>query len=250
MCSTRRHISGCAPLWEEVRASIVPAFIHSNVISKFICRVNSQRLVYSPWIRNFFRAWCDRDRPDGGSSTEFLHCEDLTESSFHQFATHFDQICNILSRNRGSFVQQFRYCLRNARRRARNLGDESWVYLVPVVILKPIFHGFCSTIIPPIDCRNFLANLPLMMSFDAIIKSDGHLRTAHISNARHLIVPEVPDFSCGRFNICWSTSKLIRSAMITVALSQSRCLWPRGRGGGKDFSIPLSFYCHHSWSSW
>jgi hypothetical protein len=39
------------------------------------------------------------------------------------------------------------------------------------------------------------------MSFEAIIKSDGHLRNAHISNAGHLIVPEVPDFSRGRFSI-------------------------------------------------
>jgi hypothetical protein len=40
------------------------------------------------------------------------------------------------------------------------------------------------------------------MFFEAIIKSDGHLRNAHISNAGHLIVPEVPDFSAGFLNIC------------------------------------------------
>jgi hypothetical protein len=55
MCSTRRHISGCTPLWSEVRASIVPALLYSNLISTFICRVAPQRLDCSPWIRNFFR---------------------------------------------------------------------------------------------------------------------------------------------------------------------------------------------------
>jgi hypothetical protein len=40
-----------------------------------------------------------------------------------------------------------------------------------------------------------------MMFFEAIIKADGHLRNAHISIARHLIIHEVPDFSRGRFPI-------------------------------------------------
>jgi hypothetical protein len=53
----------------------------------------------------------------------------------------------------------------------------------------------------PIGYRNFLANLPLTMSFEAILNSDGHRRNAHISNARHLVIPKVPDFWCGRFLI-------------------------------------------------
>jgi hypothetical protein len=40
-----------------------------------------------------------------------------------------------------------------------------------------------------------------MMSFEAMIKSDEHLGNAHISNARHLIVPEVPDFSRRRSSV-------------------------------------------------
>jgi hypothetical protein len=83
MCSIRRHFSVCAPLREEVLASIVPALIHSNSISKFICRAGPQRLECSPWMRNFFTVRCDRGRPEGGSSTEFFHCKTVTESSFH-----------------------------------------------------------------------------------------------------------------------------------------------------------------------
>jgi hypothetical protein len=41
-----------------------------------------------------------------------------------------------------------------------------------------------------IDYRNFLANSPLMMSFEAIIKSDGHPHNVHISNAGRFIVPK------------------------------------------------------------
>jgi hypothetical protein len=36
-----------------------------------------------------------------------------------------------------------------------------------------------------------------MTSFEAIIKFHGLLGNAHVSNARHLIVSEVPDFSAG-----------------------------------------------------
>jgi hypothetical protein len=152
-------------------------------MSKFIGRVRPRRLECAPWVRNFFTVRCGRGRPNGGSSTEFFHCEDLTESSFHQFPTHSRQLCNILSRNGGSFVQWFRYCFGNVRRRARSLGEVTRGYLVALILANPIFHRFCSISVPRIDCRAFLANLPLMLSFEAIIKSDGHLCNAQISNA-------------------------------------------------------------------
>jgi hypothetical protein len=183
MCSTRRHICGCSPCWYEIQALIVPALISSNLFSKFICRVGHQRLECSPWIRNFFTVRSDCGRPEGGSSTEFCHCEYLTESFFHQFPTHFRQLCNILSRNRRSFVQRFRYCLGNLRRRVPNTSEVTRVYFVAVTLTNPIFHRLCSISLRRIDCRAFLANLPLTLSVEAIINSDGHLGNAHISNA-------------------------------------------------------------------
>jgi hypothetical protein len=72
---------------------------------------------------------------------------------------------------------------------------------VAVILANPIFRGFCSISVSPINCRNFLENSPRTMSFEAMIKSDGHLGNAHHSNARHSIVPEVPDFSRGCFSV-------------------------------------------------
>jgi hypothetical protein len=169
MRSTPHQTSGYPPLWWEVRASIVPALIQSNLNSKWIGGGRPQRCECSPWIGNF----SEFDGTVGGSSTEFFYCVGLTESSFHQFAPHFGRVCKSLSRNRGSFVQQLGYCLRNIRRRTKSLEEVSRVYLVAVVLRNPRFHGFCN--ICAIDCRNFIANTLLMLSFEALIKFDGYL---------------------------------------------------------------------------
>jgi hypothetical protein len=66
---------------------------------------------------------------------------------------------------------------------AQSLGEVTRVYLVPLILADAIFHGFCSIIVPRIDYRPLLANFPLMLSFEAIIKPDGHLRNANISHA-------------------------------------------------------------------
>jgi hypothetical protein len=51
------------------------------------------------------------------------------------------------------------------------------------ILANRLFHGFYSISVPRRDSHAFLANLPLMLFFEVIIKSDGHLRNAHISNA-------------------------------------------------------------------
>jgi hypothetical protein len=67
------------------------------------------------------------------------------------------------------------------------------------------------------------------MPFEVLIKSDGHLRNAHISNARDLILSEVPDFSRGRFST--SVDRHHRKESADSRLTSS---WPllMARGGG------------------
>jgi hypothetical protein len=75
------------------------------------------------------------------------------------------------------------------------LEEVSRLSLAAARLANQMFHGFCSTSVPPIDCDKFCTNFPLTVSFEARRKSDGNVRNGHISNVHHLNVPQVPDFS-------------------------------------------------------
>jgi hypothetical protein len=60
-----------------------------------------------------------------------------------------------------------------------------------------MFSGFDSVTLPARVCDKFRVNFRVTLSFELLRNANGHVRNGHISNAQHLTIPEIPDFSGG-----------------------------------------------------
>jgi hypothetical protein len=78
-----------------------------------------------------------------------------------------------------------------------------------------------------------------MMSFEATVKSDGHLRNAHILNARQLIVPKCRIFRPGVSQYLLINIKVHKESDDDRLTSSWPLLMARDGAGQRLFGTPL-----------